>query len=271
MTTDQKTCNCSVKEIIHEKSGKKSKGLEKRCIVCGKNCGRPTLLDLFSGAGGAGFGYKKAGFCVLGIDVNPQPRYAGCRFHQADALEYPLDGFDVIHASPPCQAYCALKTMKNRKDNHPKLIAATRDRLKQSGAIWVIENVSGAPLINAAMLCGSHFNCTASNGYQIRRHRFFESNILILNGNYCNHGPKTIGVYGDKARDIALEKRHYSKPKETRGRPVGVVLSKQTAFEAMGIDWMNMKELSQAIPPAYTEFIGKQLMSILGGGCDYGA
>lgn len=86
---------------------------------------------------------------------------------------------------------------------------------------------------------------------------------MIMNGHPCSHGSKTVGIYGAKARDIALEKRHYAKPKDTRGRPLGVVLQKQTAFEVMGIDWMNMRELSEAIPPAYTEFIGKHLMEYL--------
>lgn len=139
------------------------------------------------------------------------------------------------------------------------LIEAVREKLKASGLPYIIENVFGAPLENAVMLCGSHFGLAASNGYQIRRHRYFESNIPLVNENKCKHGEKTVGVYGAKARDIALEKRHYAQDKSTRGKPIGVVLSKQTAFESMEIDWMNMRELSEAIPPAYTEFLGKQL------------
>ncbi len=214
------------------------------------------LLDLFCKAGGAAMGYHRAGFEVVGVDIDPQPRYP-FEFHQADALTYPLDGFDVIHASPPCQAYCALKTMRNKRE-HPELINSTRDKLNNSGKPWIIENVFGSPLVNPIMLCGSHFNCN-SGGYYLRRHRYFESNFLLLAASKCSHNHPTVGVYGCKARDIAKEKRHYAKPKETRGKPIGVVLSKEIAFGAMGIDWMNQKELSQAIPPAYSEFIGRQL------------
>lgn len=222
---------------------------------------RPRLLDLFCGAGGAGEGYHRAGFDVVGVDINPQPRYP-FEFHQADAMTYPLDGFDVIHASPPCQAYCALKTMTNSKE-HPELVGEIRERLIENGKPWVIENVFGAPLNHPVMLCGSHFNLKAADGYSLRRHRYFEMSIYMLSPFACSHGKKTVGVYGGKARDIALEKRHYALPKETRGEPVGVVLPQTTGREAMGIDWMNMRELSESIPPAYTEWIGKQLMKYL--------
>jgi DNA (cytosine-5)-methyltransferase 1 len=215
------------------------------------------ILDLFCCAGGCAVGYHRAGFEVVGVDIKPQPRYP-FEFYQADALIFSTEGFDAIHASPPCQGYCAMKTMKNRRER-PLLVEAVRAKLRASGLPYIIENVFGAPLENAVMLCGSHFGLIASDGYQIRRHRYFESNIPLVNTAQCKHGLKTVGVYGAKARDIALEKRHYAQDKNTRGKPVGVVLSKQTAFESMGIDWMNMRELSEAIPPAYTEFLGKQL------------
>jgi DNA (cytosine-5)-methyltransferase 1 len=223
---------------------------------------KPRLLDLFCGAGGCSMGYHRAGFEVVGVDINPQPRYP-FEFHQADAMTFPLDGFDVIHASPPCQAYCALKTMKNKRE-HPELVGEMRVRLMEHGRPWVMENVFGAPLLDPIMLCGSHFHLKASNGYELRRHRYFETfpPIFVLQP-LCRHGKKTIGIYGAKGRDIAQEKRHYAKPKESRGNPEGVVLPKKYAFEAMGIDWMNMDELSEAIPPAYTEWIGKQLMEVL--------
>lgn len=225
---------------------------------------KPTLLDLFSGAGGAAMGYYRAGFRVIGVDISPQKNYP-FEFHQDDALKFCSrygKGFDAIHASPPCQAYSALKTMWNKR-NHPDLIGAVRDLLIDIDTIWVIENAAGAPLINPLMLCGSHFGLCASNGYQLRRHRYFESNVFFLNGNACHHSKRTVGVYGAKCRDIALEKRHYSKDKNTRGKPVGVILPKETGFQAMGIDWMSQDELSEAIPPAYTEFIGKHLLEVL--------
>ena len=191
-------------------------------------------------------GLHRAGFDVTGVDIKPQPRYP-FTFIQADAMEYPLEGYDFIWASPPCQAYCSLKTMPNRRD-HPELVDLMRERLKEF-PVWVIENVFGAPLLNPLMLCGSHFNLQASNGYQLRRHRYFESSFGLLNGQPCAHAARTVGVYGGKSRDIALEKRHYAQDKATRGEPVGVVLPKTVGFEAMGIDWMNMDELSEAIPP----------------------
>ena len=101
-------CNSLAKSSTGESISKSSRLLERKCVVCGTNCGKPSLLDLFCCAGGAARGYQLAGFCVLGIDIKPQPHYAGCRFHQADALEYLAEHgaeFDVIHASPPCQAY----------------------------------------------------------------------------------------------------------------------------------------------------------------------
>jgi DNA (cytosine-5)-methyltransferase 1 len=207
-------------------------------------------------------GYHRAGFEVVGVDINPQKHYP-FEFHCADALTFSLAGFDVIHASPPCQAYCAMKTMPNRRE-HPDLVAKTREMLKGLGLPYVIENVFGAPLVMPLMLCGSYFGLQSEDGYQLRRHRYFESNVWMMNGFHCNHSPKTIGVYGAKGRDIALEKRHYAKDKETRGKPDGVLLPKQSAFEAMGIDWMNMRELSLSIPPAYTEWIGRQLIQYLG-------
>lgn len=225
---------------------------------------KPRLLDLFCGAGGAGMGYRRAGFDVVGVDLNPQPHYP-FEFHQGDALEYLSNHgceFDAIHASPPCQAYSVLRAMNNRRE-HPKLIGKVRELLNATGKPWIIENVLGAPFGNYIMLCGSHFGLQSSDGYQLRRHRFFEASFLLMNGHQCRHSAKTVSVHGSKTRNIALEKRHYSQDKATRGKPVGVVLPKEVGFQAMGIDWMTPSELSQAIPPAYTEYIGKQLMQYI--------
>ena len=222
------------------------------------------VLDLFCGAGGAAMGFRRLGFYVVGVDIKPQPRYAGDEFYQADAMKWLADkelmsGWDLVWASPPCQGYCAMKTMINRRE-HPKLVDAVRDLLQGYEVSWVIENVFGAPLIDPVMLCGSHFGLQTSNGYQLRRHRYFEADFQLRNGRACTHANKTVGIYGAKARDIAQEKRHYGQPKDTRGEPVGVVMNRQYAFEAMGIDWMNMDELSEAIPPAYSEYIGKEFL-----------
>lgn len=220
------------------------------------------LLDLFCGAGGAAMGYHRAGFEVVGVDIKPQKNYP-FEFLQADALTYPLEGFDVIHASPPCQAYSALKTMKNLRAGHPELVGPVRSMLEESRLLWVIENVFGSPLVEPVMLCGSHFGLSSDSGYELRRHRYFESNIPLEVSMTCNHRGQTAGVYGSKVRDIAKEKRHYAQPKETRGRPEGVVLPHKVAHQVMGIDWMTIGELGQAIPPAYTEHIGQQLMAKL--------
>jgi DNA (cytosine-5)-methyltransferase 1 len=219
---------------------------------------KPRLLDLFCCAGGAAMGYHRAGFEVVGVDIKPQPHYP-FEFHQADALTYPLDGFDAIHASPPCQAYSCLRVMPNA-GKHPRLVEPVRERLQATGKPFVIENVPGAPLLNAFTLCGSSFGLQTPKGYGLRRHRKFETNVQILFIPPCQHSRKTVGLFGDKARDTGQEKRHYAQDKETRGFPVGVAISQQDGLIAMGCEWMTIKEACQAIPPAYTEFIGKYLM-----------
>ncbi len=221
------------------------------------------LLDLFCGAGGAGMGYHRAGFEVVGVDIKPQKHYP-FEFHCADAfafLEKHGHEFDVIHASPPCQFYCAMKTMKNKRQ-HEDLVGTTRDALALIGKPYVIENVFGAPLFHPLMLCGSFFGLQ-SHGFQLRRHRYFESSLLMLNGNGCDHADKTLGIYGAKVRNIAQEKRHYAQDKGTRGKPDGVMLPHKYGFESMQIDWMNIEELSLSIPPAYTEWIGQRLREAL--------
>jgi DNA (cytosine-5)-methyltransferase 1 len=164
--------------------------------------------------------------------------------------------FDFVWASPPCQHYCALNTMKNAR-KHPDLVDATRLRISGFGVPWVIENVFGAPLLQPMMLCGSHFGLE-SNGFQLRRHRYFEASFPLGLRPGCNHKRKTLGIYGDKVRDIAEERRHYAKEKTARGKPNGVVLPQRFGFDAMQVDWMNINELSEAIPPAYSEYIARQ-------------
>jgi DNA (cytosine-5)-methyltransferase 1 len=217
-------------------------------------------LDLFCGAGGASTGLHRAGFEVTGVDIKPQPNYP-FRFVLGDALTQNLGQYDFVWASPPCQAYCALNTMPNLR-KHEKLIPAVRDMLEEWGGHWIIENVGGAKreLRNPVMLCGSMFGLE-NNGYQVRRHRYFESNVQLDVPMSCNHGPRTMGIYGAKVRDIAKEKRHYAKPKETRGRPVGVTLPQAWGLEAMGVPWMTMKEASECIPPVYSEYLGRQVIT----------
>jgi DNA (cytosine-5)-methyltransferase 1 len=196
---------------------------------------RPRLLDLFCGAGGAAMGYHRAGFEVVGVDIKPQPHYP-FEFHQADALTYPLDGFDAYHASPPCQAY---SVTRNRSKDYPDLVGVTRQVLACTCKPYVIENVMGAPLRNPIKLCGSSFLLN------VWRHRLFESNILLLRPQ-CRHKecPPPLQITG---------KLH---PTPQHRKPWTL----EEGSAAMGIDWMSWEELTQAIPPAYTEYIGGYLI-----------
>jgi len=230
---------------------------------------RPRLLDLFCGAGGAGMGYHRAGFDVTGVDIKPQKRYPFV-FIQADALEFLAEHgheFDAIHASPPCQAHSAMKTMHNAKE-HIDLVPATRRLLQSIGRPYVVENVPGAPLHAPVTLCGTAFGLGWQDA-ELRRHRLFESSLLLLvlpcqhgqrsdvvgvyGGHLRNRRRRVIGVYGEGVRD------------SVRKTDKGVAdFGVDHGRAAMGIDWMTLAELCQAIPPAYTEHIGRQLLSHLG-------
>jgi hypothetical protein len=212
---------------------------------------RPRLLDLFCGAGGCAVGYHRAGFDVVGVDINPQPNYP-FEFHQADALTFPLDGFDAIHASPPCQAHSALGWhSQNRHIEHPDLIPQTRARLDASGLPFVIENVEGAPLINPSRICGSGF------GLPLKRHRLFETNFPLMVPP-CAHG--------QMAKRFKIHR--HGEIINTAFLPVygtGGGKAAEHWAEGMGIDWMDRAGLAQAIPPAYTEHIGGYLMRAVTG------
>lgn len=238
----------------------------RKCPACGTNCGRPALLDLFCGAGGAARGYQRAGFCVLGVDVKPQPHYAGCRFHQGDALTFPLEGFDAIHASPPCQAFSSMSVMPNAR-RHEDLLTPTRSRLVAAGVPYVIENVPGSPIDvrpvdlfgegGGICLCGSMFGlCT--DEYELRRHRWFESNVHLAQPQ-CRHTRRTVvGFYGDHARTRRHTKKLHNKD---AGGDITKTAQKLALVDAlMGIDWMPWDRATQAIPPAYTEYIGRQIL-----------
>lgn len=205
------------------------------------------VLDLFCGAGGAGMGYSRAGFkWIVGVDIKPQPNYPFA-FVQADAMTFNLDGYDFIHASPPCQAHTTLRALQGDKE-YPDLIAPTRERLIASGKPFIMENVMGAPLLNPITLCGSSF------GLRLRRHRLFESNYVLFQPP-CRHY--------DSPCDIEI--LNHGK-RLTRFVPVyGSSGGKAPHLwnEAMGIDWMTKAELTQAIPPAYTEWLGKQMLQVL--------
>lgn len=200
---------------------------------------RPRLLDLFCGAGGCSVGYHRAGFEVVGVDVKYQPNYP-YEFHQGDALEYLREHgheFDAIHASPPCQAYSVTNSLHGNE--HPQLLEPVRELLIATGKPYVIENVVGAPMDPFITLCGSSF------GLNVRRHRRFESSHVLF-APECRHDlyPEPIEVVG------------MGGPSPRHRKPRGL----SEARAVMGIDWMNRYELTQAIPPAYTEFIGTQLL-----------
>lgn len=220
---------------------------------------RPFLLDLFCGAGGAAMGYHRAGFEIVGVDNQPQPNYP-YEFHLSDAMTYPLEGFDVIHASPPCQRFSSASNIgpEGQEDTAKKyvdLVAPTRDRLKKQQCVYVIENVPGAPLLSPIILCGSMFGLRLDDGFysgQLRRHRLFESNVDLTTPQ-CQHNEKALGVFG-----------HGGSGKRRTGKGTGgISLPAQSARDIMQIDWMNRNEVAQAIPPAFTEYIGRQLMKVL--------
>ena len=214
---------------------------------------KPRLLDLFCGAGGAALGYARAGFEVIGVDVEYQPNYP-FTFMQGDALDmWPrgYEGFDAIHASPPCQGYSDLRHRTGVE--YPRLIGPTRQLLRRLGLPYVIENVEGAPLREPITLCGTMFP-----GRRVLRHRLFESSVPLVTPAHPEKHPlvfthdKRKGHYGRLDQDTAFV--------QVTG---GGNCSLANARAAMGIDWMNKAEINEAIPPAYTEFIGGQLLAAL--------
>ena len=212
---------------------------------------RPRLLDLFCGAGGAAMGYHRAGFDVVGVDINPQPRYP-FEFVQMDALEafdhFGWNDFDAIHASPPCQHFSQMsKCRHGLAETYPDLVDPARQLLIASGKPYVIENVTGSPLQNWAQVCGSGLGMT------LQRHRWFESNVPLW-GVPCAHGQNAWNP--DYGHATGRKRRRVPVIGEWR-------IKKHLQDEAMGIDWMTLPELSEAIPPAYTEFIGNQLLAHL--------
>lgn len=226
---------------------------------------RPRSLDLFCGAGGVSVGLQRAGFDVVGVDIRPIPCHRGGEFVKADALTYPLEGFDFIWASPPCQRYSSLAALQKGKE-YPDLIPATRERLIASGIPYCIENVPGAPLAGfLTMLCGTMFGLQTPDGRaEIRRHRLFETSFSIALRPACDHQARSLSVSGanPEAKVPGVWKTYPTKEERKAGREV---ISVDDARYAMGIDWMPMKYLSQAIPPAYAEWIGRQALEVIQG------
>lgn len=214
------------------------------------------ILDLFCCAGGAAYGYSKAGFEVVGVDIQDQPNFP-FEFIQADALTLKskfLNSFDAIHASPPCQAYSDLAKRNRNAHEWPQLIGPVRTMLQRTRKPFVIENVEGAPLIDPVVLCGTMFP-----ELRVIRHRLFESNVPLQ---ALPHGKHPLVFTFDK------RKAHYGKLDQDKAFVQvtgGGNCSIKNAREALGISWMNKGELNESIPPAYTRFIGKQLRAHIEG------
>lgn len=216
---------------------------------------KPRLLDLFCKAGGTSVGYHCAGFEVVGVDIEPQPNYP-FKFYQADAFEFlavHADEFDVIAASPPCQLYTGMREITLSRfgecnTNPPDLIDVTRQALIETGKPYIIENVQGSPVITQVILCGASLGLP-----HIARHRHFESNVLLF-APKCTHRQNeyTIGVYGARPDGRRVSYRQH--------RLCRVARSLDEAQREMGIDWMEWHEITQAVPPVYTEYLGRQII-----------
>jgi DNA (cytosine-5)-methyltransferase 1 len=213
--------------------------------------GRPRLLDLFCCEGGAATGYHEAGFEVVGVDIKPQPRYPFA-FIQADAVGISFAGFDAVHASPPCQKHSDLAKRNGNADEWPCFIEPIRAKLILSGLPYVIENVEGAPLIDPVMLCGTMFPET-----RVIRHRLFETNWPLI---APAHGKHPLVYTMDKRKGHYGKLSEWTSPVQVTG---GGNCSKAAAADAMGMPWASKHGLNEAIPPAYTRFIGRQLIEHL--------
>ena len=226
--------------------------------------GKPVLLDLFCGAGGAAKGYADAGFEVIGVDIEHHEDFP-YEFHRGEALQtlYELIALggvfagrriSAVHTSPPCQAY---STMTPDKTKHPELVEPVRELLQVleiMGIHWVIENVQQAPLIDPVKLCGSMF---PNDRLRVRRHRLFETSFTV-HELQCNHKAQgqVVGVYGSH-----WDSREFLRPDgKRRGAKATSV---EDARDAMGIDWMGWDDLKESIPPAYARWIGRHMIGVV--------
>jgi DNA (cytosine-5)-methyltransferase 1 len=188
-------------------------------------------------------GYHRAGFEVVGVDLNPQPHYP-FEFHQADALTMDLAfmrSFDAVHASPVCKRYSTMSVVRaGLAESHPDQIPIIRTQMIEAGKPYIIENVQGAPLLRGSIcLCGQMF------GLNVIRHRWFETSFMLFPPYHPRHVPGHLCIVG------------HGGPANQRRWKVA------EARQAMGIDWMTRDEIVESIPPAYTEFIGRQLIDYL--------
>lgn len=221
-----------------------------------KTGNKPILYDICCSAGGATKGYQRAGFYVAGSDIADQPRYIGDEFIKMDGLEflrrylageYPTAA--AFHVSPPCQGYSVTAALPNVKtENYPKMIPQFRELLVATGKPYVIENVPGAPLNNPLKLIGHHF------GLKTIRERWFETNPWMMSPGFVKprniktHSYRTYSSFENGATHITLAGHNFRTAD-------GAI--------AIGVDWMNREELAEAIPPAYTNYIGERLMEFV--------
>lgn len=216
---------------------------------------KPLMYDLFCGAGGCTKGYQMAGFRVVGIDLFPQKNYCGDGFIQMDALEFlgrylagEYPEVDAFSASPPCQGYSLMRHVTGKE--YPLMIPVVRRLLRLSGKPYIIENVESAPLIDATLLCGTMF------GLKTFRHRKFETSFFMLAPQHITH--TLFGRAAKQGRPTTPERQYITVTGHYSGVNVGRA--------AMGIDWTTKQELTQAIPPAYTHWIGERLIEQLSSG-----
>jgi len=208
---------------------------------------KPRLLDLFCGAGGTAMGYARAGFEVVGVDVEPMPRYP-FEFHQADAMTFPLDGFDAYHGSPPCQDHMCSPMHHQQKHGTAWMLPGTRERFQQTGKPWVIENVPGAAMRPDLKLCACMFGRA-----EIMRERWFETSWHAFDlMPSCHHPAPVINTM--RTAHGPWYRQH------------GRVPTRPEIAAAMGVDWMRGEEIKQAIPPAYTEYLGALLLGAIEAG-----
>jgi DNA (cytosine-5)-methyltransferase 1 len=217
-------------------------------------------LDLYCCSGGASRGLQFAGFHVTGVDLEPQPHYCGDDFWQGDVLKIIGAGdiramFDFVWASPPCQAHTVMKHVHNAKP-HVNLIPQTRALLRASGQPYVIENVVGARehLVNPFMLCGTSFGLEAEDR-ELQRHRLFETSFPVMAPACAHSGRPVLGIYGGHVRD----RRRAPGKHHTSGSNLPIAVGR----EAMRMPWATCEEISEAIPPAFAEFIARQFLRTL--------
>ena len=216
--------------------------------------GRPRLLDLFCSAGGASAGYYRAGFDVVGVDIESQPNYMFA-FHRADAVTFPLDGFDIVAGSPPCQGYSGMSNCRpGLAGEYPQLIDVMRERLQAWGGPWILENVAGSGLAeqddlfgaNGVLLCGTMF------GRELYRHRLFETSFPVAAPSHPRHlKPASKAGHWKPGTVISV---------------AGNCAPIRLAREVMDIAWMTREELSESIPPYYSEYLGLSFFAALKAG-----